>query len=497
MSSEKSNRPQCRIDFSPTKTKTHQITTRKMLRKVPLIVILGSTGTGKTKLSIELAQTFGGEIISADSMQVYKGLSIATAKATATEQATVPHHLLDIAAPGRPFTVVDFRDAALPIVDRLLGTGRSPIIVGGTNYYIESLLWRVLVDPIPDAVAGSKRKWNESECERFGDILKSSKSDEATVTTTISTDLDLPTATLHETLAQVDPDMAARLHPNNRRKIIRALEIYHTTGGRPMSEILREQQSAAGGNSLGGPLRYPHTIIIWLRCDQTVLDRRLDERIDGMVAAGLLPEIRAFYDSIGGGSGNFTRGILQTIGFKEFIPYLEQFTRQDDERIDEFIRRRKDPAEEELPPPPNGMTVLRQCLAELQMVTRRYSKKQLKWVQNRFVASTDRMVPDIYAMDTTDPTVWDVAVRRPAEDVIRCYVDGRKSDVQPLARHDSVRAGMREDVTNVCTVCDRPFIGEFQWNIHMKSNKHKRAVARRAKALANEKCERVADEEQK
>ncbi|KAK4301246.1 hypothetical protein Pmani_026599 [Petrolisthes manimaculis] len=116
--------------------------------RVPVVVVLGATGTGKSKLALEIATRFKGEIISADSMQVYKGLDIITNKVTPEEQAQVPHHLLDFVDPLSRYSVIDFRDAALPIVQRLLDQGTLPVIVGGTNYYIESLLWEVLIDPV-------------------------------------------------------------------------------------------------------------------------------------------------------------------------------------------------------------------------------------------------------------------------------------------------------------------------------------------------------------
>ncbi|KAK3858773.1 hypothetical protein Pcinc_035063 [Petrolisthes cinctipes] len=116
--------------------------------RVPVVVVLGATGTGKSKLALEIATRFKGEIISADSMQVYKGLDIITNKVTPEEQAQVPHHLLDFVDPLSRYSVIDFRDAALPIVERLLDQGTLPVIVGGTNYYIESLLWEVLIDPV-------------------------------------------------------------------------------------------------------------------------------------------------------------------------------------------------------------------------------------------------------------------------------------------------------------------------------------------------------------
>lgn len=229
----------------------------KMLRNVPLIVILGSTGTGKTKLSIELAQKFGSEIISADSMQVYKGLDIVTAKANKIEQSMAKHHLLDIVDAGSKFTVVDFRDAALPVIDNLLEKKKIPILVGGTNYYIESILWKVLVNPPPRE--GRKRKM-ETDVDA-DDVTKNVvgvTKDDSEERGEISSDQwyvqdsfeGRTAAELHKLLQSVDPDSAQRLHPNDIRKIKRALEVYENCG-KTMTDIINEQKNIPGGNDYG------------------------------------------------------------------------------------------------------------------------------------------------------------------------------------------------------------------------------------------------------
>uniref|UniRef100_A0A182PV57 tRNA dimethylallyltransferase n=1 Tax=Anopheles epiroticus TaxID=199890 RepID=A0A182PV57_9DIPT len=189
-----------------------------MSSDTPLVVILGSTGTGKTKLSLELAARYGGEVISADSMQVYTGLDIVTAKATKEEQQQAVHHLLDV-------------------IDSLLAANRMPIIVGGTNYYIESILWKVLLnegvkkervrshlatyqrDTIEPnkkqlkADGGAPAASSKSELERLLEELPRMESSDALE----RFDSDL----LHRVLQRVDPESADRLHPNNKRKIIR------------------------------------------------------------------------------------------------------------------------------------------------------------------------------------------------------------------------------------------------------------------------------------
>ncbi|XP_044589268.1 tRNA dimethylallyltransferase-like [Cotesia glomerata] len=268
------------------------------MSRVPILVILGSTGTGKSRLAIELAQKFAGEIISADSMQVYKGLDIITAKVTEEERSLASHHMLDFVDPLNNYCVIDFKKTALPIMNDLIVKRKMPIIVGGTNYYIESLLWHILLDD-PEASGMSKKRHdsqvfdsqinddfelNDDDTDKRFVTLKKMKYD----------DNEHSNETLHKKLASVDPEMARRLHPNNRRKIIRSLEVFENHGT-THSEILKHQRTA-GGCGLGGPLRFPNSLILWLKCDQKILDERLDRRVDSMLEAGLVSELLGFHE---------------------------------------------------------------------------------------------------------------------------------------------------------------------------------------------------------
>ncbi|CAK1550940.1 unnamed protein product [Leptosia nina] len=217
--------------------------------KIPMVVILGATGTGKTKLSLELAQKFETEIISADSMQIYKGLDIVTAKASPQERQLIPHHLLDILEPHQNFTVVDFRNRALKIIENLTDQGKIPIIVGGTNYYIESIVYKILVEDMDDTSAllwdKSRRKRdidddiivektkkqalgkksNDSQDESAEASGSGEKKEIDTSKEKIKEDVDneknFTNEEIHARLKAIDPKMAARLHPNNRRKVLR------------------------------------------------------------------------------------------------------------------------------------------------------------------------------------------------------------------------------------------------------------------------------------
>ncbi|SPP80327.1 tRNA dimethylallyltransferase [Drosophila guanche] len=448
-----------------------------MMRKVPLIVILGSTGTGKTKLSLELAERFGGEIISADSMQVYTNLDIATAKATKEEQARARHHLLDVATPAEPFTVTHFRNAALPIIERLLTKSTPPIVVGGTNYYIESLLWDILVD-------------TQEGDSKNSSLLTQQLADETLAAMT--------TAALHQHLASIDAGSANRIHPNNRRKILRAIEVYQGTG-QTLTEKLAEQRQRPGGNRLGGPLRYPHTILLWLRCQQDVLNARLDGRVDGMLQQGLLKELRQFHDENKAVTVQaYTSGVLQTIGYKEFVPYLMKHNEQQDEQIEEYLRTHayRLPSKEELKQEglPVGIDLLRACCDELKLVTRRYSKKQIKWINNRFLGSKDRQVPDLYELDTSDVSAWPAAVYQRAEFIVESYRSGQLCEIEPMAKRVHPGADLNEETSNFCAICERHFVGEYQWGLHLKSNKHKRR--REAKRRKEREQEQEAERQQ-
>ncbi|XP_053691418.1 tRNA dimethylallyltransferase [Sabethes cyaneus] len=561
-------------------------------RVKPVVVILGSTGTGKTKLSIELARRFQGEIISADSMQVYRGLDIVTAKATQEEQSQAPHHLLDVATPDQAFTVIHFRDQALPIIERLLNENRLPVVVGGTNYYIESLLWQVLIssgvreergrrrrlvnhpdpkraklatnkveadgsddgshrqrqdgsagpsrlsrsvdeDDVDDkatretadvnenesgtaaAVASDERETTTREKVRAMDkseddsdaggagevaavaaavagqateVEKFEESEEEFASAAASADVDkvllmtteqmeqLESVWLHRVLRQVDPTTADRLHPNNKRRIVRALEVYQHDK-KPLSCLLDKQRNQEGGSNLGGPLRYRNVVIFWLRCEQETLNARLDARVDSMVAQGLLEEIRRFYENYVEPfeDNDFHRGILQSIGFKEFAAYLSQYDREQDRLITEFMQQ-KENLQQRLDPP-EGLDLLQKCLDNLKLVTQRYSKRQIKWINNRFLSNSQREVPPIYALDTTDVTRWDELVFGPAQEIIEATLAGTSpSRQQPLPKLANPKEGLNEETSFHCVICQRTIVGEYQWRLHMRSNRHKKSL---------------------
>ncbi len=274
-----------------------------------IIAIAGPTASGKTALSIQLAKEIGGEIVSCDSMQVYKDMDIGTAKPTLQEQEGIPHHMLSVAEPWEDFSVSRYCAMADPIVEDILRRGKTPIIVGGTGLYMDALIRGNAFAPCP-----STGRREELEA------LAASQGIEAVI----------------EKLREVDPESAARLHPSDRKRIIRAMEVYLETG-MTITEHNRRTQEI--------PSKYqPIRFALADRQRQTLYDR-IDRRVDAMVEAGLIGEIQ----------GLLARGIpekstaMQAIGYKEFVAAL------------------------------HGDCSLEEAAQQVKQASRRYAKRQLTW----------------------------------------------------------------------------------------------------------------------
>jgi tRNA dimethylallyltransferase len=245
-------------------------------RTVPLPVLAGPTAAGKTALALELAERCGAEIVSADSMQVYRRLDVGTAKPTPAERARVPHHVIDVVEPDEPFDAIRYRDLADEAIGRIVASGRRVLVVGGTGLYLRVLLHGLADLPPPDPQA---RRRLEAEADAAGD------------------------AALHARLAAVDPAAAARIHPADRFRIVRALEVFEASG-RPISALQAEHRFAEP--------RYPHRVVA-LDVPRDELRRRILGRARGMIAAGLLDEVRALLDA--GLSPNLRP--LRAFGYRE------------------------------------------------------------------------------------------------------------------------------------------------------------------------------------
>lgn len=248
-----------------------------------ILVIVGPTASGKTRMAVELAQRHNGEVISADSMQIYRTMDIGTAKPTQEEMGGIPHHMIDVADPEEDFSVARYVEMAARCVDDVLERGKLPIVAGGTGLYIDSLLsGRTFAPFSPDSAL--RGELERELAEKGGQAML-------------------------EELAQVDPEAAQRLHPNDHKRIIRALEVYRSTG-KTITQHNRETQAI--------PPRYDALTIGLAFQDRQAMWRRIDQRVDEMVAAGLEDEVRRLLTS--GISPKCTA--MQAIGYKEFTQAL-------------------------------------------------------------------------------------------------------------------------------------------------------------------------------
>ena len=251
--------------------------------KKPLIILTGPTAVGKTDTSISLAKAVGGEIISADSIQIYRHMDIGSAKITKEEMQGVPHFLIDALLPDEEFNVVVFQKLALQAMEEIYERGHIPIITGGTGFYIQALLYGIDFDETD--TDNSYRKELEEFANEHG------------------------AEALHERLAKVDEESAKAIHPNNVKRVIRALEYHKQTGGK-ISEHNEEQRQKES------PYHFAYFV---LNRDRAILYDRINRRVDVMFEQGLVAEVRRLLDM------GYTRKLvsMQGLGYKEVAAYLE------------------------------------------------------------------------------------------------------------------------------------------------------------------------------
>lgn len=277
-----------------------------------ILVVTGPTATGKTALSVELAKKLGGEIVSADSMQIYRGMDIGTAKVTKAEMQNIPHHMIDIADPSEDYSVSRYVEEADAAVRGVLSRGRLPIVAGGTNLYIDSLIAGLdFAEKAEDAAL--RESLNKQYDDMGGEAML-------------------------EHLRGFDPERAAKLHPADKRRIVRAVEIYILTG----ETITRHDEETKKR-----PKRYDAVKIALTFADRAVLYDRINARVDKMVSDGLFDEVKGLLDS--GLSPESTS--MQAIGYKEPAAYFRGEMSRDE------------------------------AIELIKLSSRRYAKRQLTWLR--------------------------------------------------------------------------------------------------------------------
>ena len=277
-----------------------------------IVCVVGPTACGKTTLGVLLAKRYGGEVVSADSMQIYRGMTIGTAAPTAEEMDGVPHHMIAVADPAEQWSAARYAQVAIPIVDDILKRGKLPILVGGTGLWLDAVVQGR--EFAPGQAGGAVRRELEAQLAAEG------------------------MEPLLQELRRVDPESAARLHPADTKRILRALEVYRETG---------ETITAHDERTRSLPPRYD---AVWLGlrfADREDMKALIDRRVDAMVRSGLEEEVRALLQS--GLPPSATA--WQAIGYKEFLGVLE------------------------------GPATMEQAVAEVKLRSRQYAKRQLIWLR--------------------------------------------------------------------------------------------------------------------
>ncbi len=273
-----------------------------------IIAVAGPTASGKTGLAIELAKRFSGEVVSCDSMQIYCGMDIGTAKPTRDEMCGIPHHMLDIVEPDIRYSVADFVRDARACIDDCISRGKLPVVAGGTGLYMDSVLMNIAFDEVVQDM--DYRNEMQNFADQFG------------------------TEALHKLLREKDADAAEKIHPNNVRRVIRALEVCHTTG-KTFTQVNAESRREPVYDAK----------IFGIDTDRQILYDRIDRRVDLMLEHGLLDEVKHFYDL----GLNRRTTAMQAIGYKELFDYLD------------------------------GSCSLNDAVEKIKMESRRYAKRQLTW----------------------------------------------------------------------------------------------------------------------
>ncbi len=293
-----------------------------------VIAIAGHTASGKSSLALKIARRTGGEIVCCDSMQIYRGMDIGTAKPTALEMAEIPHHMVDIVSPSKPYSCAEYVDDAKKAIEDIINRGRLPIICGGTGLYLDCLLY-----PRPFEESGGHSEVRERltmEAERDG------------------------AHALYLRLCAIDPESAATIHENNVRRVIRALEIFETTG-KKKSELDRVQT----------PPYFEHLAFELRRTDINERYFRIESRIDEMLSGGLLDETRWLLES---GVFDSNTTAAQAIGYKEMIPCVR------------------------------GEASVEAAREKLIVATRQYAKRQVTWF------SAKKYIETVGVVSGDDPT---------------------------------------------------------------------------------------------
>ncbi|KAK7312633.1 hypothetical protein VNO77_36639 [Canavalia gladiata] len=436
-----------------------------------VIVITGSTGSGKSKLAIDLASHFAVEVINADSMQVYRGLDVLTNKVPLSHQYGVPHHLLGTVSPNVEFTAKAFRDSAIPIIDAILARNHLPVIVGGTNYYIQALVSPFLLDD-------SAEDMNQN-C--LDDPSGFAWSDDSFIAENDGSNNS------YDLLKDIDPVAANRIHPNNHRKINQYISLYTRTGVLP-SKVFQGKAAEKWGQV--DNLRYD-CCFICVDASLPVLDRYVEQRVDCMMDSGLLNEVYDIYNM----NADYTRGLRQAIGVREFEPLLRTCGVKDMYERERGLTEGSSTEKGETLFNGNLMELVRSSSDAESTVLLEEGIEKVKVNTRRLVRRQKRMLNrlqmlfgwNIHYVDSTESIssnsddVWTSQVVESAMKIVKSFLNGNGclSSTVGMSNDMGMKIIQRDLWTQyICKACgDRVLRGLHEWEQHRRGRGHRKRIS--------------------
>ncbi|XP_042429393.1 tRNA dimethylallyltransferase 2-like isoform X1 [Zingiber officinale] len=414
--------------------------------KNKVVVVMGATGAGKSRLAIDLASHLSGvEIVNADSMQVYRGLDVLTNKVPVPERNGVPHHLLGCIDPSVGFTSRDFRDLAIPIIDDVLLREGLPVVVGGTNYYIQALVSPFLADDLVEDVAACSRDEPRENC-------------------------GIDKIASFERLKEVDPVAANRIHPNDHRKIKRYLDLYESSGVRP-SNLFQGKNAEKRGRA--DTSRY-NCCFIWVDVSLPILDRYVEQRVDSMLDSGLLNEVCGIYNQ----NTDYTQGLYQAIGVHEFGMFFKSYfsIKESTEVPWPYFSEIGDM---------NG-DVLKKLLAEAIEKLKSNTCKLVRRQKRRLNQLKSVFGWNFHHVDATEAftsnsgDLWQTTVVEPCAKIVRNFLEepGSLTNNKKLGHFEQKGPVLRDLWTQyICEACGNQVLrGAHEWEQHKQGRRHRKRL---------------------
>ena len=397
-------------------------------------------------------------------------------KVSKEEQKLVRHHFLSILEPTELHTVSDFKRKADKIIEQMHNENKLPIIVGGTYYYVESILYDKLINT--ESAADELTLRNESS-----NLIAYRNSDLDNLENFFKNEIktfgfdDVNAIKLHNLLKQVDEETANKIHPNDKRKIVRALQVYQKTN-KKYSDLIKEQHRLSGDNQarISGRLRFANSLILNLDVDKSILHERIDKRVELMEKNGLINELTSFFNSYNEikKENRFSyldhrKGIFQVIGFKEFNDYFNYMFKQElngkrivDERMtnNEVIKDK----------------LMRRGLSNLKMITKKYSKTQLDWYRNRILSNLNRrQTPPIFNLNANSLDEWNANVLEPSIEIVDHILIKQAFNLPvhlSALKAKEIAKKSNEKQLRHCKYCVISVVDEISWQLHLNSKNH-------------------------